>query len=124
MGKLLREFHIESSRHRPFGAGNPIHGYFRASFRDAWDRYASTCPESGTSGTSGTDPLSSARSAAPSVPDVPDVPLVPDVAGQDEIPVEEDYPRSAWDPDAGEDGPQGGPWFTAPVSVLDSGDGQ
>jgi hypothetical protein len=120
MGKLLREFHIESSRHRPFGVGNPIHGYFRAAFRDAWDRYASPSPESGTSGTSGTDPLSSARSAAPFVPDVPDV---PDVAGQDEIPVEGDYPRSAWDPDAGADDPEAELWFSAPLPGMDLGAG-
>jgi Protein of unknown function (DUF3631)/Bifunctional DNA primase/polymerase, N-terminal/Primase C terminal 1 (PriCT-1) len=76
MGKLLRAFLIESSRHRPFGVGNPIHGYFRATFRDAWDRYASPPPESGTSGTSGTNVLATAGSAARFVPDVPDVPDV------------------------------------------------
>jgi hypothetical protein len=102
MGKLLRAFDIESVRHRPFGSGNPVHGYFRAAFEDAWERYASTPPESGTSGTSGTDPLSTARSGAPSVPDVPDV---PDVAGIEEIPVEQDYPRSIWDIDAVPDEP-------------------
>jgi len=121
MGKLLREFLIESSRHRPFGTGNPVHGYFRAAFRDAWDRYASPSPESGTSGTSGTDSLATPAAAARSVPDVPDV---PDVPGRNEMPVEEDYPRSAWDPDARADDPQGELWLTAPVSVLDSGDGQ
>jgi hypothetical protein len=76
MGKLLRAFLIESSRHRPFGVGNPIHGYFRAAFRDAWDRYVSPSSESGTSGTSGTDVLATAGSAARDVPDVPDVPDV------------------------------------------------
>jgi hypothetical protein len=121
MGKLLREFHIESSRHRPFGTGNPIHGYFRASFRDAWDRYASSSPESGTSGTSGTDSLAAAGSAERCVPDVPDV---PDVAGQDEIPVEEDYPRSAWDPDAGEDDPQAETWLSATLPGMDLGVGE
>jgi hypothetical protein len=76
MGKLLRAFLIESSRHRPFGVGNPIHGYFRATFRDAWDRYASPSPESDTTGTSGTEVLATARSAPRLVPDVPDVPDV------------------------------------------------
>ena len=75
MGKLLRAFLIESSRHRPFGVGNPIHSYFRSGFRDAWDRYASPSPESDTSGTSGTDRGLTARSEAGVVPDVP---LVPD----------------------------------------------
>jgi Protein of unknown function (DUF3631)/Bifunctional DNA primase/polymerase, N-terminal/Primase C terminal 1 (PriCT-1) len=76
MGKLLRAFLIESARHRPFGVGNPIHGYFRAAFRDAWDRYVPPSLESGTSGTSGTDALATAGSAARFVPDVPDVPDV------------------------------------------------
>jgi hypothetical protein len=105
MGKLLRAFGIESVRHRPFGSGNPIHGYFRAVFEDAWDRYASVPGESGTSGTSGTDLLATARSAAPSVPDVPDVPDAADMAGPREVAVESDYPRSIWDIDAGVDEP-------------------
>jgi predicted DNA-binding protein len=82
MGKLLRTFVIESSRHRPFGVGNPVHGYFRSSFLDAWDRYASPSPESGTSGTSGTDRGLATRSEAGPVPDVP---LVPDRQGMGRV---------------------------------------
>ena len=40
LGKLLRAFGIESKRSRPSGVGNPVHGYFRAYFRDAWERYS------------------------------------------------------------------------------------
>jgi hypothetical protein len=82
MGKLLRAFVIESSRHRPFGVGNPVHGYFRSAFRDAWDRYVPSSPESGTSGTSGTDRGLAARSEAGLVPDVP---LVPDRQGMGRV---------------------------------------
>jgi hypothetical protein len=78
LGKLLRAFGIESKRSRPSGVGNPVHGYFRAYFRDAWDRYASSSPESDTSGTSGTDRGLAARLEAGLVPDVP---LVPDRQG-------------------------------------------
>jgi hypothetical protein len=100
MGKLLRAFGIESVRHRPFGSGNPIHCYFRAAFEDAWDRYVSVPPESGTNGT---DVGATARSEERSVPDGPDV---PDAAGNGEIPVELEYPRSIWDSDAGADEPR------------------
>jgi len=91
MGKLLRAFLIESSRHRPFGAGNPVHGYFRSAFLDAWDRYASPSPESGTTSTSGTDRGLAARSEAGLVPDVP---LVPDRAGRGRV-----VPQHQPDPD-------------------------
>jgi hypothetical protein len=101
MGKLLRAFEIAPARHRPFGTGNPVHGYFRTAFEDAWDRYVSVPGESGTNGTSGTE--MAAEPADESV-SVPDVPVVPDAAGT-EIPVEQDYPRSIWDIDAIPDEP-------------------
>jgi hypothetical protein len=44
-----------------------------------------------------------------------------DESGQNEISVEEDYPRSAWDPDAGEDDPQVEPWLVSPVRAPDAG---
>ena len=74
LGKLLRAFGIESTRSRPSGVGNPVHGYVRASFRDAWERYSPTPRQSGTSGTSGTTNGPGPRSGTRPVPDVPDVP--------------------------------------------------
>ena len=74
LGKLLRAFGIESKRNRPSGVGNPVHGYFRASFRDAWERYSSPPGQSGTSGTTGTTNGAGPRSGSRPVPDVPDVP--------------------------------------------------
>ncbi len=74
LGKLLRAFEIESKRDRPPGVANPVHGYDRADFRDAWERYCATPEESGTSGTSGTPERDKPRTDAPSVPDVPVVP--------------------------------------------------
>jgi hypothetical protein len=43
---------------------------------------------------------------------------------QDDIAVEEDYPRSAWDPDAGSDGPQGDLGLVSPARAPGPGDGQ
>ena len=61
--------------------GEKSRGYFRSDFSDAWRRYVLPAPgTSGTSGTSGTE-------HGP-------------VAEADDIPVEEDYPASAWDGDA------------------------
>jgi hypothetical protein len=74
LGKLLRAFGIESKRSRPSGVGNPVHGYFRAYFRDAWERYSPPPGQSGTSGTSGTTNGPEPRSGTRPVPDVPDVP--------------------------------------------------
>jgi hypothetical protein len=49
---------------------------------------------------------------------------LPQEFGQNEIPVELDYPRSAWDPDAGSDGPQGDLGLVSPVRAPDPGGGQ
>ncbi len=119
MGKLLRAFGIESVRHRPFGSGNPVHGYFRSAFADAWNRYESLSADSsvnGTSGTSDTAPSAEARSREGSVPDVS---YVPDVI---EMPTEQDYPRSAWDPDwdADDDLPPD-PGFVSPHRASTTG---
>ena len=119
MGKLLRAFGIESVRHRPFGSGNPIHGYFRAAFEDAWGRYPSPSAESGTNDTSGTAESVSAGSDERDVPDVPDVPDVVD------MPVEEDYPRSAWDVDWDpNDDPSTDPGFKPLRRVSSAGVGE
>lgn len=74
LGKLLRAFGIESKRNRPSGVGNPVHGYFRASFRDVWERYSPPPGQSGTTGTTGTMNGAGPRSGTRPVPDVPDVP--------------------------------------------------
>ena len=74
LGKLLRAFGIESKRNRPSGVGNPVHGYFRASFRDAWERYSPPLGQSGTTGTTGTMNGAGPRSGTRPVPNVPDVP--------------------------------------------------
>jgi hypothetical protein len=41
----------------------------------------------------------------------------------DDLAVEEDYPWSAWDPDAGADDPEAELWFSAPVPGMDPGAG-
>jgi hypothetical protein len=46
-----------------------------------------------------------------------------DESGQNETPVEDDYPRSAWDPDIGADDLEAEPWFSAPVPGMDPGAG-
>ena len=75
IGKLLGAFGIESKRDRVAGKGNPIRGYFRTQFVDAWERYGAAPPESGTSGTSDTASGFDGSSAGAPVPDVPDVPV-------------------------------------------------
>src|SRR5207249_1796223 len=54
MAKLLKGFEIESGRDRVGRLTNPLHGYRRSDFLDAWERYASVAGESGTTGTNGT----------------------------------------------------------------------
>jgi hypothetical protein len=72
IGRLLKKFEIESIRDRPTGSGNPIRGFHRGQFTEAWSRYLSQ--ESGTSDTSGTAEPDAAGAAEVVVPDVPDVP--------------------------------------------------
>jgi hypothetical protein len=47
-----------------------------------------------------------------------------DESGQTEISVEEDYPWSALDPNAGDDDPQAERWLSAPVPASDLGVGE
>ncbi len=77
VGKLLRPFGIESQRDRPSGSGNPVHGYQRSDFANAWERYPGAAEPTGTTGTNGTGVSRSDTSDVANVPDVPDVPLPP-----------------------------------------------
>jgi hypothetical protein len=89
LGRLLKAFRIESSRERPDGQRNPIRGYRRSAFDDAWSRYLPA--GSGTTGTSGTAQAPAARSESRVVPDVPVVPLA--TGSQLE---QADLARAAW----------------------------
>jgi Protein of unknown function (DUF3631) len=73
LGKLLRAFNVRSERLRVNGSANPIRGYQRAAFEDAWQRYAPQLG-SGTSGTSGTGGGLDHGHPGLGVPDVPHVP--------------------------------------------------
>lgn len=98
LARCLRPFAIRSKQIKIGGAN--VRGFLRESFVDSWDRYL---PEPATPLQ---DPLPRYRPHAPGS----------GVAGysggsgswggnvdHDELPVEDDYPPSAWDPRAGED---------------------
>jgi hypothetical protein len=89
LAKLLEPYRIVPANRRLPGETR-ARGYFRSDFADAWERYAPPEP-------------------VPPVPPVPDHAMAGLVgsdgtlgtvpAGESEIPVEVDYPRSAWEPD-------------------------
>jgi Protein of unknown function (DUF3631) len=114
LARLLSAFGIASKQLR-IGQVS-LKGYERETFVDIWDRYLPASPLEAKHRNTEHERSFDVSDRTPS-DGQSDTALV-------DLPVEVDYPRSAWDPDAGEDDPQGGSWFTAPVSVLDSGDGQ
>jgi hypothetical protein len=97
LAKLLQPFEIGSKQVR-IGSSS-LKGYEREAFVDAWERYLSVPP-------SPVEPKhrDSERERSFDVPDR----TPSDWDGSPELvdlPVEQDYPRSAWDPDAGEGDP-------------------
>lgn len=72
LARLLKSFEIRPSRERVAGEHNPVHGYRRSDFEDAWGRYLPA--PTGTTDTTGTDRSREAPTKPLSVPDVPDVP--------------------------------------------------
>lgn len=94
LARLLRPFEIESKQIR-IGLAN-LKGYERESFVDGWERYLPIPPSpiKPKHRNSDHDRSFDVSDRAPSDGD--------DSAAAD-LTVEQDYPRSAWDPDAGED---------------------
>jgi hypothetical protein len=116
LARLLHPFGIESKQLRI--GQTSLKGYEREAFVDSWDRYLTAAPSPPETKHRNTEKERSfdVSDRAPS-----------DGGGNTEpadVSVEVDYPRSAWDPLAGEDDAQGEPWFSAPVPVPDAGVGQ
>ncbi len=105
LAKLLKQFGIRSTRHRVGGISNPFHGYLRADFEAAWERYVAS-PISDTSDTSGTHGGVPHDAMPADVPDVSDVSVARDLRIEQDLAVT----RAAWrifGDDLADDYPQG-----------------
>lgn len=113
LARLLHPFEITSKQLRI--GPTSVKGYEREAFLDAWERYLPSPP-------SPVEPkhrnIEHERSF-----DVSDRTPSDGGGGTEpaEVPIDEDYPRSAWDPDAGEDDPQAERWLDAPLTAPTAG---
>ena len=113
VARLLHPFEIASKQLR-IGATS-LKGYEREAFVDAWERYLPALPSPVGSKHRNTEHDRSF-----------DVSLVSPSNGDGsadlaELPVEEDYPQSAWDPDADEGDPQFDTWAKSPLAEPGGG---
>jgi hypothetical protein len=117
--KLLHPFEIGSKQVRI--GPTSLKGYEHPAFVDAWDRYLPNPPSPLDAKHRNSDHERSfdVSDRAPSDGDGSAEPL--------DLSIEEDYPRSAWDPDADEDpdvdedDPQFDQWVKASVPAPDAG---
>ena len=112
LARLLAPFEITSKQVR-IGSTN-LKGYERAAFVESWDRYLTAPP-------SPLDPKQRNTEQERSFAVSDDTPSGSGITAEPaaDLPVEIDYPRSAWDPAAGGDDPQTESWLAAPLPVLD-----
>ena len=103
LGRLLDPFEIASKQLRI--GSTSLKGYERDAFVDAWERYLPVSPPS-------PDPKHRNSSHDDSF-DVSDRTPSDSDAGPIDIPIEDDYPGSAWAPDTDEVGSELEPWATA-----------
>jgi Protein of unknown function (DUF3631) len=113
LAKLLQPFEIGSKQVR-IGSSS-LKGYERPAFVDAWDRYLPNPPS----------PLDAKHRNSEHERSF-DVSVRTPSGGDGsaelvDLPVEEDYPRSAWDPHSGEDDRQIESWLAAPLAAPDAG---
>ncbi len=113
LARLLHPFEITSKQLRIGSAS--LKGYEREAFVDGWERYlpSSPSPVEPKHRNSEHERSFDVSDRTPSDGDASADPL--------DLPIEEDYPRSAWDPNAGEDDPQVESWVAAPVPVTEAG---
>jgi hypothetical protein len=114
LARLLHPFEIASKQLRIGSAS--LKGYEREAFVDGWERYLPLPPSPGDPkhGNSEHDRSFDVSDRAPSDGD----------GGAEllNLSVEEDYPRSAWDPHAGDDDDRETErWVTAPLPAPDAG---
>jgi len=114
LARLLSPFEISSKQIR-IGSAN-IKGYDRVAFVDAWERYLAAPPSPLETKHRNIDPERSfdVSNHAPSDGGLD--------AGHVELPVEKDYPQSAWDPSAGDDDPAAIDWLAGPVPAFEAGE--
>lgn len=107
LARLLHPFEIVSKQLRIGPAS--LKGYEREAFIDAWERYVPIPPSSAEPKhrNSEHDRSFDVSVATPSDGDGSAEPV--------DLPIEEDYPRSAWDPYADEDDAQLDIWVAAPL---------
>ena len=112
LAHLLHPFEIASKQLRI--GPTSLKGYEREAFVDTWDRYLP--------GASPVEPTHRNTEHERSF-DVSDRTPSDGEPGAEpaDAPLEEDYPRSAWDPDAGEDDPRTERWLAVPVVAPDTG---
>jgi len=113
LGKLLRPFEITSKQVRI--GDKSLKGYERDAFVDSWERYLGERPSPIEAKHRNTKHAQSfgVSDAGRS-----------DTAGtvhRADLPVEDDYPRSAWDSDADQDDPQSELWAMAPPAEPGGG---
>jgi Protein of unknown function (DUF3631) len=114
LARLLNPFEIGSKQVR-IGPTN-VKGYERAAFVDAWDRYLASPPSPLDPKHRNIDP---ARSFDVSDPTPSDEDRDPELT---DLTIEQDYPQSAWDSNAGdEEDPDAKAWLEAPIPAADSG---
>jgi hypothetical protein len=113
LAKLLHPFEIGSKQVRI--GPTSLKGYGREAFVDGWERYLSVPPSPVEPKHRNSEHERSfdVSDRAPSDGDGSAEPL--------DLSIEEDYPRSAWDPDVDEDDPQTESWFAASVLATDAG---
>ena len=113
LARLLHPFEITSKQLR-IGPVS-LKGYEREAFVDGWERYLPSSP-------SPVDPKHRNSEHERSF-DVSDgTPSDGDARADSlDLPIEEDYPRSAWDPNAGEDDQETESWFATRVPATDGG---
>ena len=109
LSKLLQPFEIEPKQLR-IGSSNQK-GYEREAFVDAWERYLPTPQSPDDPKHRNTD---HERRFDVSDPD-------PSDGGPADVPVEEDYPPSAWAADVDEDEAEIDSWDNAPFATTTSG---
>jgi hypothetical protein len=98
LARLLGPFEITSKQLRIGSAS--LKGYERAAFLESWDRYLAASPSPAESKHRNTD---HERSFDVSDRTPSDGDQDPDLV---DLPAEDDYPRSAWDPNADDDDPE------------------
>jgi hypothetical protein len=113
LARLLHPFEIGSKQVRIGATGQK--GYLREAFVDSWERYlpVPSSPAEAKHRNTDHERCFAVSDRAPSDGDAS--------ADLVDVPIEVDYPQSAWDPGADQDDPDIESWIAAPVPVTPHG---